>query len=355
MINRREFLKYSTQLAALSAIPQAVFADEAKKQKLAKVTFSFSSPYRTIDYATTPHAHLEIKALIEQYTYNKIYVEIRDNGRDGIGSSLANSVRFGDTNGALISASNLSPRIPELDILNIPFWSASPEDYTRLCHSNVWKRHINDKFVKYNYVPLLHYVVGARTASTTKKYAKRIVKPEDFTDVVFRIPGSRSLQIFYKLTGARPQSIPWRLTAATARAGRFEALDPSITGLYAGPDNLRQEIGVISEIESVHDGWIAIANVDFINALDTTTRMQFLDAWEAIQQFQLAQYMKAQKLCSAEFIKLGTEIYQPSIAQKNDLASAFGHERPEWDSIKKHLLGRDGIFIFDGMHKAAKG
>lgn len=355
MINRRDFLKYSTQLAALSVFSQTSVANEAKKQKLAKITFSFSSPYKTADYATTPHAHLEIKALIEQYTHNKIYVEIRDNGRDGIGTSLANSVRFGTTNCALISASNLTPRIPELDILNIPFWSANPKDYIRLCQSNVWQRHIVKKFAKYNYAPLLHYVVGARTASTTKKYSKRIVKPKDFIDVAFRIPGSRSLQIFYKLTGARPQSIPWGLTAATARAGRFDALDSSITGLYSGPNNLRQEIGVISDIESVHDGWIAIANLDFINALDTTTKRQFLEAWEAIQQAQLIQYAKAQKRCSDEFIKIGTEIYQPSKAQKKDLAKAFGHERPEWDAIKKHLLGEDGMIIFDGMHKAAKG
>jgi len=355
MLTKREFLKYSTGTACLSLLPQSIFADESQKRRTAKYTFKFSSPYKTADYKTTPHAHLEIKQLIEQYTQNKIYVEIRDNGLDGIGSSLANSVRFGDTNCALISAANLSPRIPELDILNIPFWSASADQYTNLCRSGVWQRHVISKFTRHNYIPLLHYVVGARTASTTKKHPKHIVKPQDFIDVKFRIPGSKSLQVFYKLTRARPQSIPWHLTAKTARAGRFEALDPSIAGLYAGPDNLRQEIGIISEIESVHDGWIAIANLDFIHALDSTTKTQFLAAWEAIQQAQLIQYAKAKQLCSAEFVKLGTKIYQPTRAEKSDLATAFGHERAEWDTTKKRLLGEDGMIIFDGMYKAARG
>ena len=170
----------------------------------------FSSPYKTSDYETTPHAHFEIKQLIEKYTQNNVYVEIRDDGIDGVGSSLASSVKYGLTDCALLSVSNLSPMIPELDIINIPFWSASPENYMRLFSSDVWQRHILSKLDKHNY--------------------------------------------FYQICKARPHIIPWELTAKTARVGRFEALAPSITGLYSGPDGLRNEIGIISEIESVHDG-----------------------------------------------------------------------------------------------------
>ncbi|EPJ54602.1 MAG: hypothetical protein OFPI_06540 [Osedax symbiont Rs2] len=355
MLDRRGFIKYSTGVTGLALLPEAVFADESNKRKQAKYIFKFSSPYKTKDYKVTPHAHLEIKQLIEKHTNNNIYVEIRDNGIDGIGSSLANSVRHGKTNCALISVSNLTPRIPELDILNIPFWSSSPQEYTALCNSPVWQRHVLSKFEKHNYYPLLHYVVGARTATSTRLYGKRIVAPEDFVDVQFRIPGSTSLQVFYRLTKASTQSIGWRLTARTARANRFQALDSSITGLYAGPDGLRNEIGIISEIESVHDGWIALADLAFINALDSKTKAQFLMAWEEIRQAQLLQYENATKFCSNEFKKLGTKIYQLTQHEKNVLSNAFGHERVEWERVKKRLLGEDGMLIFDGMYKAAKG
>jgi len=30
---------------------------------------------------------------------------------------------------------------------------------------------------------------------------------------------------------------------------------PSVIGLYAGPEALNKELGIISEIELVHDGW----------------------------------------------------------------------------------------------------
>ena len=163
------------------------------------------------------------------------------------------------------------------------------------------------------------------------------------------------MQFFYRLTKARTQPIDWGLTARTARANRFQALDPCITGLYAGPDGLRNEIGIISEIESVHDGWIALADLAFINALDSKTKTQFLMAWEEIRQVQLLQYEDAANYCSGEFEKLGTKIYQPTQHEKDVLANAFGHERVEWERVKKHLLGEDGMLIFDEMYKAAKG
>ena len=163
------------------------------------------------------------------------------------------------------------------------------------------------------------------------------------------------MQLFYQLTKARPQSIAWGLTAKTARANRFQALDPAIVGLYAGPDDLRNEIGTISEIESVHDGWIALADLAFINALDSKTKTQFLMAWEEIRQVQLLQYENANKYCSEEFVKLGTTIYQPTQYEKDVLEIEFGHKRVEWDQVKTRLLGEDGLLIFDGMYKAAKG
>ena len=156
MLDRRRFIKYSTGLTGLALLPETIFSDELKKQQFAKYTFKFSSPYKTNDYQATPHTHLAIKQLIEKHTNNNIYVEIRDNGVDGIGASLASSIRHGLTNSALISVSNLSPRIPELDILNIPFWSASPKEYTALCSSGVWQRHVLAKFEMHQYYPLLH-------------------------------------------------------------------------------------------------------------------------------------------------------------------------------------------------------
>jgi len=369
-VNRRDFFRYSVGvgmgLSYLSRFPSQLwesslsFAQDAKeeelKEKLAKYVFTFSSPYFTSKYKTTPHAHQEIKQLIEKYTNNKVYVKIHDGGVNGIGSSISNVVKFGKiSQGGLLSVSNLAPMIPEVDILNIPFWSSNEKEYIRLFNSQLWHKHVLSKMKNDRIQVLFPYVVGARTATSTRIYGKLIKSPEDFVGVRFRIPGSKSLKVFYELTKAKPFSIGWRLCARTARAGRFDALDPSITGLYSGPEDLNKELGIISEIESVHDGWVAIGNIHFIESMDSQTRIQFLDAFKEIQAKQLKLSRQARTYCVKEFEKLGTQTYALTPEEKKELADAFGHLNPAWDPVKKRLLGDNGMVIFDKFYKIAKG
>jgi TRAP-type C4-dicarboxylate transport system substrate-binding protein len=371
-MRRREFLghigKWSAMAATATATATAtttlgemttkVFAgelarEEARKEKLAKYVFQFASPYFTDKFLTTPHAHQEIKALVEKYTKGKVYVKISDGGVAGIGSSLANSVRYGTVQGALLSVSNLSPMVGELDLLNIPFWSSDEKQYTRLFASSVWDKYVISKVGQYNLKILFPYIVGARTATSTRKYGKLIKTPKDFEGISFRIPGSKSLAEFYKLAKSIPMSIPWKFCAKTARAGRYDALDPSVVGLYSGPDGLNKELGTISDIESVHDGWVAIGNLDFIKSMDQVTRTQFMDAFVEVQSAQLALYHRSRKYCIDEFAKLGTKIYTPTAREKAELARAFGHQNPAYDHIKKNKLGAHGMKIFDELFKVA--
>jgi TRAP-type C4-dicarboxylate transport system substrate-binding protein len=366
-ITRRSFLKnsitYGAGMSIMNSFPIAfnlACADSPKeeqnKENHAKYIFNFSSPYFTKNFMTTPHAHHEIKRLIEKYTMNKVYVKIHDGGVNGIGTSLANSVKYGLSQGALISASNLAPMIPEIDILNIPFWSSGENEYTRLFNSEAWDKHVLSKMQHYNIKVLFPYVVGARTATSTKIYGKLIKRPADFENVRFRIPGSKSLAVFYKLAKAKPQNIAWKLCARTARRGRYDALDPSVIGLFAGPEELNKELGTISEIELVHDGWVAIGNTHFIDSLDSQTKKQFFDALEEIQVLQVKNYHKAKNYCSEEFKKLNVKIYTPTSAEKEVLAKSFGHTNPSWVTVKKRLLGNDnGLSIFDDLFKIAKG
>ena len=346
---------FSSALPGLSKAFADHLKEEKKKEKHAKYVFSFSSPYFTSNAISTPHAHMEIKKLIETYTHNKIFVKIFDGGINGIGTSLANSVKFGVSQGALISVANLAPMIPEVDILNIPFWSSNEHEYIRLFNSLAWEKHVLSKMVKYKLKVLFPYVVGARTATSTKKYGKLIKHPKDFEGVRFRIPGSKCLAVFYKLVKAKPQNIAWKLCARTAQRGRYEALDPSVIGLYAGPEGLNKELGIISQIELVHDGWVAIGNTDFIASLDPETRTQFFDAIKDIQTLQVESYHQAKNYCSQELKKLGVKIYTPTSMEKNILAKSFGHSHPEWDHMKKRLLGDNGMKIFDHFYKIAKG
>ena len=200
---------------------------------------------------------------------------------------------------------------------------------------------------------MLPYVVGARTATSTKKFGKTIKSPEDFVGIKFRIPGSKSLKNFYSLTKAKPRTVAWKLCAVNAENGRFDALDPAIAGLYSGPNGLRDHLGVISDIETVQDGWVGIANIDCLKSLDGETKKEFNAAWEKIQVAQRGVYETCRDNCTEEFKKLGTKVYVPTKAEKDELAKQFGHTHSSWDPIKKNLLGDDGLKVFDEFYKVA--
>lgn len=363
---RRHFLTCSigAGLSYFSLLPgwlyenDLVLADELKEEKrketLARYVFNFSSPYYTSDHLTTPHAHLAIKRLIEAYTKNKIFVKIHESGAKGIGSELSKSVSYGFSQGALLSVSNLSVMAPEVDVLNIPFWCSKESEYLRLFSSQLWDKYVLSKMKPHKIQVLFPYVVGTRTATSTKRYGKLIRSPGDFVGLRFRIPGSESLKLFYELANARPVAIPWKHCAKTARGGRYDGLDPSLIGLYSGPGDLKTELGIISEIESVHDGWVAIGNTDFIESLDSKTRIRFFDAFEEIQVEQVKLQKRAKGFCTEKFAELGVRIYTPAPEEKKELSDSFGHSNPAWEPVKKRLLGDDGLAVFDAFYQIAK-
>ena len=114
-------------------------------------------------------------------------------------------------------------------------------------------------------------------------------------------------------------------------------------------------LGTISGIESVHDGWVAICNLNFLNSLDPQTKTQFLDAFKEVGLAQIKLYQKSIGFCIDEFKKLGATIYTPTLAEINVLSEKFGHTHPSWTPIKKKLLGEDGESIFDSFLKSAVG
>ena len=358
---RRKFLKQA--LAAALCLPtgrvaqasQAYLNEEIRKKNKARYHFIFSSPYPNSAYLTIPHAHQQIKERIETLTQHKVYVTIVARGQRGIGTALANSVSHGISQGALLSFSNLAPKVPEVDILNIPFWAASDLAYLKLVNSSLFHHLIFSRLAQHQQVVLFPYLTGARTVSSLKAFNQVLVKPEDFKDVIFRVPGSPNLMRFYQLAQAKIRNIKWSLTAANARAGRFQALDPSMIGLHAGPDGLKDEIGVISEIESVHDGWVAIGHKPFFDAMESRVRSQFFDACQAIQEEQMVLSLRAKALCRDNFISHGVKIYTPTADEIQTLARAFGHAHPVWAAPKQALLGKDGLRLFDQLYQIANG
>jgi TRAP-type C4-dicarboxylate transport system substrate-binding protein len=191
---------------------------------------------------------------------------------------------------------------------------------------------------------LFHHVTGARTATTTKGYGKTIKTPDDIAKVQFRIPASKALGGFYQLAGATPIKARWKNVALLAKAKRLNALDPSIIGLYNGPNNLKEHLGAISEIESVQDGWMTVVSQQWYQSLPVNLQIAIKDAAEKTFVEHLENILQIEQNCQQELMALGTQFYQPTQDEKSQWISCCGHQRQEWNSVKRALLEDEKLF-----------
>ncbi|MBD1580911.1 TRAP transporter substrate-binding protein DctP [Pseudoalteromonas sp. S16_S37] len=359
---RRTFAKKLALLGAGLALPMPMWANEQcnnlhgselDKCNKAQVHMVFASPYDTNQWRSSPHMHQQLKKNIEQFSEGKIYFDIQHNGVLGVGTELTALVARGSIHGALISVSNLTPILGALDILNVPFWCSERHNYLKLITSKIWQQQIIAKIHQQGKLQILmHYLPGTRTVTSTKHYGKTIKTPQDMREIVFRIPASKVLQQFYDLCGTSPVQVPWKKAATLAQGGRIDALDPSIVGLFNGPNNLKEHLGVVSQIKSVQDGWLFVVNQTWFNSLSTKLRNALHDAAQQTFEQHLAQIPRIERYCELGLKQLGTKVYTPSVDEMAQWHAIAGHQRPQWQPFKKALLGDEALFgkFFDAAH-----
>jgi TRAP-type C4-dicarboxylate transport system substrate-binding protein len=328
----------------LANIPLHPEVDDAIRRS-AEYTMVYASPYSSGDQYYCPHMHYELKKNIQEMSGGRIYVDIKDNGILGTGHELMAMVARGTLSAALVSVSNLSPAAPELDILNIPFWSSKEQDYLNLVTSLTWKELIINKIRSQGKLDILfHYLPGSRTVSSTMMYGKVIKRPDDIKDIIFRVPRSKVLRTFYKLEGASPVSVDWNNVASMAKKGRIDVMDPSVVGLYNGPNGLRHHVGVISKIQSVYDGWVAVISQQWYKKLPLDLRLTLKDASEKTFREHLNKAGQTANACTQKFKSMGTKIYIPTNEEKDEWVKRCGPDNSEWAAVKRSILGDEKNF-----------
>lgn len=351
-INRRLFIKGALSVGALNYCSPLLclpietiqmeydLMEEKDKQRRADYILNFASPYLTSEYRTTPHLHQQLKFYIESLSEGKIYVSLFDKGQLGVGTELMASISHKRIDAALISVSNLSRALPLLDILNIPFWASSNQAYLNLISSKQWRDLVLVPIkTKGKFEILLHHIVGSRTLTTVKRSNKRIIMPEDLKDITLRVPASKVLTHFYKLTQANIVEIPWHKTAKMARLGLIHALDPGIVGLHSGPDGLKSYLKHITKIDSVPDAWVTVISQAWLKQLSATLKEAVTIAAEKTFEHHVSNFNSIHTACIEGLSKYGTAIYEPNNKEQSQWIRQFGHHQPAWRDIKKDLLG----------------
>ncbi len=361
-VNRRRFLevsgRYGFTTAVLastggylwseSAVAQTA-ADEAARQKAATHTMIFATEYKEDAYKTYPIMQTQFKENLQTLSKGAAYVKLFPAGQLGVGSALAQKVQAGTVQGGAVSLSNFSPFTPVVDVINIPFWCGDNQRFANLVTSAAWNNEITPKVTAKGYKPMFYYTVDPRTVATRKGLGKIIKTPDDMRGLKMRVPGSKLLQQFYRLTGANPTVVAWAETPTALKQGVADALDPAVGALYTF--GFLDILESITLVESVPDAQMFAANYAWFEAMPKNLQSIFEAASEKTQAESFAQVLVARKASMDAFGKVGVKFYSPTAAEHQKWVESAGEQRPEWNDIKKELAG--SLEAFDKLKKAA--
>jgi TRAP-type C4-dicarboxylate transport system substrate-binding protein len=323
--------------------------DEAAREKAAKHVMIFATEYKNDDYKTYPIPQTQFKANLEALSGNAVYVKLFPSGQLGIGPALAQKVQAGTVQGGSVSLSNFSPFAPIVDVINIPFWCGENQRFANLVTSALWNGEITPKVTVKGYKPMFYFTVDPRTIATRRGMNKIIKTPDDMRGVKMRVPASRLLQQFYRLTGANPTVVAWGETPSALKQGVADALDPSVGALYTF--GFIDIIDSITLVDSVTDAQMFAANNGWFQALPKDLQTKFDEASEKTQGESFAQIPIARKNSMDALGKGGVKFYKPSAAEHKRWVDAAGEQRPEWNDTKKELAG--SLDTFEKLKTAA--
>lgn len=361
--DRRNFLKltgtagFTVAVAAVAAgtlgVPAAeaqTSSEERDREAASEHVMTIATAYRLGTTRTFPVMQLQLKENIQNATRGKVYVRLVPNGSLGSAGELAEKVQNGTIQAAQHSMANFAPFVPAVDIINLPFWCGDNQQFVNLVTSDIWKTEVDSRIAKSGYKVLLYQPVDPRTISLRRGLREEPVRfPNDIRGLKFRVPGSKILAQTYSLLGANPTPISWGETPSALRQGVADALDPNTMGL-----NLFGFKDIVSHVtlaRTVPDGGVYSCNAAWLETLDTDTREAV--EWGAHITFlqNLSQVPASREYAMDEMTAAGVEFYAPSDDEKAQWIDAAGAQRPEWDDMKKELVGT--LETFEKLREAA--
>lgn len=362
--DRRNFLKltgtagFTVAVAAVGAgtlgVPTAeaqTSAEEAEREAAAEHVMTIATAYRLGTTRTFPVMQLHLKENIQNASRGKVYVRLVPNGSLGAGAELAEKVQNGTIQAAQHSMANFAPFASAVDIINLPFWCGDNQKFVNLVNSDIWKSEVDARVAQNGFKVLLYQPVDPRTVSVRRGLRDEPIKtPEDIRGIKFRVPGSKILAQTYSLLGANPTPIAWGETPSALRQGVADALDPNVMGL-----NLFGFKDIVSHVtftRTVPDGGVYSCNAEWFDALDSETREAV--EWGARITFlqNLSQVPSSRNFAMNEMAAAGVEFYSPTEEEMAQWVEAAGAQRPEWDDVKKELVG--SIDTFEKLREAAE-
>lgn len=273
------------------------------------------------------------KKLAEQYTKNKIKVEVYPNGKLIKDKDEMDALQKGDVQMLAPSLSKLAPLgIKEFEIFDLPYIFNDYKDLHGITRGQVGKDLFNRLEVK-GILGLAYWDNAFKQMSANKP----LRKPEDFKGLKMRIQASKIIDLQMQLLGANPIESPFSEVYKLLQSGAVDGTENSISNFYT--QNIHEVQKFLTLTNHGYLGYAVIANKKFWDKLPDDIKDDLTKAMVEVTDYanEIAKKENDDALAKVK-VSGKTEVIELTAEEKAALKKAMIISHDKQEVIPKNFL-----------------
>ncbi|MBI5263874.1 MAG: TRAP transporter substrate-binding protein [Bradyrhizobium sp.] len=284
----------------------------------------------------------KFKELAEKYTAGKVKVEVYPNSTLYKDKEELEALQLGSVQMLAPSVSKFGPLgIKEFEVFDLPYILPN-----RKALRKVTEGPLGEKLLKMlepkGLVGLAYWDNGFKQMSANKK----LVTPDDYKGVKFRIQSSKVLQAQFRALSALPQVMAFSEVYQALQTGVVDGQENTWSNIYT--QKMHEVQKYMTQTNHGYIGYAVIVNKKFWDGLPADIRGQLSKAMKEATDFSNAQSQKENDDALAEIKKSGkTEII--TLTAEQDAAM-----RKVMEPVYQEMASRVGQAVLDEFQKETK-
>ena len=284
----------------------------------------------------------KFKELAEKYTGGKVKVEVYPNSTLYKDKEELEALQLGSVQMLAPSNSKFGPLgIREFEVFDLPYILPDIKTLRKVTEGPLGTRLLKLLDAK-GITGLAYWDNGFKQMSANKK----LISPEDYKGVKFRIQSSRVIQAQFKALGSLPQVMAFSEVYQALQTGVVDGQENTWSNIYT--QKMHEVQKYITETNHGYIGYVVIVNKKFWDDLPADIRDPLSKAMKEATEFSNAQSQKENDDALAEIKKSGkSEIIKLTAEQDEAMRKAM-------EPVYKDAAGRVGQALIDEFLKEAK-
>jgi len=194
---------------------------------------------------------------VKERTNGEVVIELFSSQSLGVEEDIIEQLRQGANVGQSTDTARLASYVPEVGVLNCPYFLDSPAEVNEFIKTDMVKGWIQKLSDEFGIRPLaMNFVYGKRHFMTNDK---KILKPEDLNGMLMRTPGAAVWVESIKALGATPTALARSEIYSAMQTNVIDGLDELYISYYY--EQLYEVLNTVSET-----GDILLVNIPVVSA-----------------------------------------------------------------------------------------